>query len=101
LQPSISRSSTLSEITFTSLNSKISFQRLPNAIMRSQALFSFALVAFASTAYAKNSRREPMPEDVKAAIVAAGQEFNPLSQRAADEMSELLAALPAGHGSES
>jgi hypothetical protein len=42
-----------------------------------------------------------MPDDVKAAIVAAGQEFNPLSQRAADEMSELLAALPASHGSES
>jgi hypothetical protein len=42
-----------------------------------------------------------MPDDVKAAIVAAGQEFNPLSQRAADEMSELLDALPAGHGSES
>jgi hypothetical protein len=47
--------------------------------MHSQSLFSFALVAFASTVYAENARREPMPDDVKAAIVVAGQEFNLLS----------------------
>lgn len=65
--------------------------------MRSQSLFSLALVAFATTAY---SIPEPLADDVKAAIVAAGKDFNPLTARQADDYASLAALVASTHTSD-
>ncbi|TGO38555.1 hypothetical protein BHYA_0072g00180 [Botrytis hyacinthi] len=88
--------------------------------MRNQSILSFALVAFASTSLATSSVVERgMPiEDLHAAIVSAGAEFDQLTARGqaefaslaayaverdvearANDAASLLALLPAGHGS--
>ncbi|KAM0314015.1 hypothetical protein ACHAO8_004969 [Botrytis cinerea] len=88
--------------------------------MRNQSILSFALVAFASTSLATPSVVERgMPiEDLHAAIVSAGAEFDQLTARGqaefaslaasaverdvearANDAASLLALLPAGHGS--
>ena len=66
---------------------------------------SIALVAFASTALSLPVRnihdeREALPEDVRTAIVMAGQHFHQVAARQADDVADLIAALPAGHCSE-
>jgi hypothetical protein len=65
--------------------------------MRSQYLFSLALVAFATTSLAAPItttlvEREPFPEDIKAAKVAPGKDFEELSERDADDYSTLAVA---------
>ncbi|RAL62072.1 hypothetical protein DID88_002558 [Monilinia fructigena] len=88
--------------------------------MRSQSILSLALVAFASTSLATSAVFERgMPlDDLHAAIVSAGADFDKLSARGqaelaslvasavgrdvearANDASSLLALLPAGHGS--
>ena len=80
------------------------------AKMRTQSIFSLALVAFASTILAAPIE---LNEDVKAAIVAVGKDFDQLTAREVDglvalaagsesshqgaDASQLLADLPAGH----
>jgi hypothetical protein len=65
--------------------------------MRSQYLFSLALVAFATTSLAAPItttlvEREPFPEDIKAAKIAPGKDFEELSERDADDYSTLAVA---------
>ena len=59
--------------------------------MRTQSLFSVALVALASVAQAAPI----VPADVKDAIVIAGKEFKSLDTRQQEDVAALLALLPA------
>lgn len=79
--------------------------------MHSQSILALALATFASTSLAGRSHiaarnelsqrePEPIPEDIRAAIVMAGKDFNQLTARQVEDAASLLARLPAGHGAE-
>lgn len=79
--------------------------------MHSHSILALALAAFASTSLAGRSyiaarnelsqrEPEPIPEDVRAAIVMAGKEFDQLTARQVEDAASLLALLPAGHGAQ-
>lgn len=65
--------------------------------MRSQSIFSLALVAFATTAYAIP---EPLAEDVRVAIIEAGKQLTTLSAREADDYASLAALVASTHTSD-
>jgi hypothetical protein len=74
--------------------------------MRSQTIISLALIAFTTSSFAAAAstyslaKREPYPEDVRAAIVAVGEDFAHIDARESDDVATLLAAADANHNSQ-